>query len=1797
MSAIVVEAKQEKAPLISPNLQDVLPENRTVSTNAPPSNNTGNAVENQKTANSDFGTSTVFIENIGQFDPRARFQTQANGANVYFSENAVWFTLLEPPTKGPNADYLSAAIRDGIAAEQQKPRKGVNLKVNLIGSNPHPTIESFNRVATSFSYFTGNNPANWQTDVPVWDGIRYVDVYPGMDLEITSEQSRLVWQFLVTDTSRFYDKSNQVVQQGIRIKIAGHQRLQAQNNTHDIATDVGTLPLPIIRVNGTELLPDVDANGDLIIPTPAQTSTSLGIYKTVSYTIPTSKELNLLSFMQSNSTTQTANRENVSQQSSGISPIYSAYFGTKYTLGDSIAVDSDGGVYVAGSPGWDDFPTGVGVFYLPGASSTSYDSFVAKIDLDTNQLIYTAFFKTRPDPECDSAGSVGGIAVDNNKNLYVVGITGNPDFPTTAGVIDRQFTDDCPGNPHPYYEQRAESFVLKLNAAGNQLLYSTFLGGSEYDGAGSIFVNEDGSAYVAGITYSTNIPKGTQGYSHTLDGLFDVFITKLSPAADQQEFFTYIGGSDIDYSGTVKVGNDGSVYLAGVTVSSDFPVTTDAYIDSYSSSSSCNSSSCKNAFAIKLDSTGNILMYATYLGEVGSGGVYDLDVDETGHAYIGGWARNAVFPHTLLIGPGSLSSNGAADGFAVKLSTDGKSADYSTLIGGTTFDGVYAISIDNLGNAYLVGMSDSDDFPFTSNAIDTSLEEFDTDLIIATLNPSGSQLTYATFFGGSSSDYMSWHGAPLDSNGNINILVRDTESTDFPTNHPPIGNGIDGSDEYFGWYTAAVVRFSTNASAYDCLGTPLSPIAQAVMSEVEDQQQGYCKNHFDDTSGLIILPPGDAAFERFEDLARSAYYEIDFTNMLWDEDGREEGDSPSRIFLRGVKALYDDVQDNLTYYPPEGVKVRILVGLKKNTWHPFKDQRVLVMEDLATLQIPRNDTKWQVEVAVYRDGIDAAVSPIHSHVKMMIVDGSTVVAAGYNMQYTYLNGGTRRDMGLQVSGPIAVHSLQVFDGLWAGAIRCENYDSNVCTQETTIFGPIDHNQVILDPTPQGNDIVFSLFRDDVDKTADDAIVAAINSANINVNVMQNRFMTGFFSVTPYARAILDALQQEGTQVYAKILVTQEPESALTFNTAGLCALKNRLSWEDSSKLQYLDTRYSKYPVHTKALSIDNSFVIVGSQNFDRSAWGDDFALGDLSEYNLAIDSTSGTNNAATEFDSYFMDEWSSVNSDPVICSLNETLQSDISEAAPGSIIFIPDGVYSTSFTIDKPLVIVGAGPNQTIIQPSGGEPAFQVTSSDVVIANMKISEGDGYGIKLIDSSPSSLKNIQINRVVFENNTQGGVLAQGLIPGSPMNYVIENNTFIGGVDGVVINMIETQAETSVIRDNIYSGQSNAPIHILSSDDSRVEYSYNLFDDCGLGDCAANWVQGSVSVTSNVHDNLFDLDPLFVNPEDGAYQLSAGSPAIDAGDPTLFHDLLLDGNNDGIIQIDLGAFEYDYSSVSNVAPVASAGNDQTITLGDDTVVNVTYSDADNTENHSARIDWGDGIVEDTPVNATGPGTGDVTAQHTYTSAGTYTVEVCVTDLYGAVGCDTTTIVVNNTFPLTPILDDFNRADGAIGNNWSGNTSGYNILSNQLLVKSKNANLDIYWNNTSFGPDQEVYFTFSSVSSTAYDQDLLLKAQDTSSWGAMIDVQYDATWNRVIIWTFAQGQSWVQYGSDIPVTFANGDQFGARALADGTVEVYRNGVLLATRDVTSWPYYSGGGYLGLWFGDAKNVLIDDFGGGNIP
>ena len=181
----------------------------------------------------------------------------------------------------------------------------------------------------------------------------------------------------------------------------------------------------------------------------------------------------------------------------------------------------------------------------------------------------------------------------------------------------------------------------------------------------------------------------------------------------------------------------------------------------------------------------------------------------------------------------------------------------------------------------------------------------------------------------------------------------------------------------------------------------------------------------------------------------------------------------------------------------------------------------------------------------------------------------------------------------------------------------------------------------------------------------------------------------------------------------------------------------------------------------------------------------------------------------------------------------------------------------------------------------------------------------------------------------------------------------------------------------------------------------------------------------------------------------------------------------------------------------------------------------------------------------------------------------------------------------FPSTVVLDTFNRANGAPGSNWSGATSGYAISSNRLDVGSGGA---LFW-TSQFGPDQEAFITLTTIDSTGTRQNILLKSQSRTSWNSgVIEVAYSAVNKRIQVWTYSSAQGWVQRGANISVTMVNGDTFGARARANGMVEVYRNGVLLATRDASAWTYAGNGGYIGIWFYRSNKAFVDNFGGGTI-
>ena len=182
------------------------------------------------------------------------------------------------------------------------------------------------------------------------------------------------------------------------------------------------------------------------------------------------------------------------------------------------------------------------------------------------------------------------IAVDANNCAYITGITTSSDFPTE--------------NPYQAHQGSIDIFVTKLSSSGSSLIYSTYLGGESSDDGRGIFVDIEGNAYVTGSTGSTDFPTENP-YQTDVEGYWDVFVTKLSSSGNSLIYSTYLGGGSDDYGSGISVDIDGNAYVTGYTLSTDFP-TENPY--------QANLERYWDVFVTKLSSSGNSLIYSTYLG-------------------------------------------------------------------------------------------------------------------------------------------------------------------------------------------------------------------------------------------------------------------------------------------------------------------------------------------------------------------------------------------------------------------------------------------------------------------------------------------------------------------------------------------------------------------------------------------------------------------------------------------------------------------------------------------------------------------------------------------------------------------------------------------------------------------------------------------------------------------------------------------------------------------------------------------------------------------------------------------------------------------------------------------------------------------------------------------------------------------------------------------------------------------------------------------------------------------------------
>jgi YVTN family beta-propeller protein len=587
-----------------------------------------------------------FEPNQGQTDPRVRFVARGSGYALFLTSNEAVLSLrsqksvvgIQKQEKRP----LSVADDLKAITDQEQLTTDI-LRLRLVGADAGSTATPLSELPGKSSYFLGNDPKRWRTDVPTYAEVKYQNVYPGVDLVYYGNQGRLEYDFMVAPGA----------------------------DPSAIALAVEAVP-PAGGGGGTPLL-QVDAtHGDLVIQTKGG---KVRFHKPTVYQPAESGESSVVRRQLQGiaddgpRTTDSVNEKLKDQNPKFlkgryvlaadnrihfeipnydkskplvIDPVlsYSTYVGGNgEDVGLGMAVDSSGDAYLTGHTSSINFPT---MNPIRSANAGGTDVFVSKLNAAGSALVYSTYLGG----SSDDNGTA--IAVDSSGNAYVTGQTRSTNFPTM--------------NPIQVVNAGgADAFVAKLNAAGSALVYSTYLGGSNYDTIGGIAVDSSGNAFVSGLTASTNFPTMNPIQSANAGG-YDAFVAKLNALGSALVYSTYLGGSDTENGYNIAVDSSSNAYISGITRSTNFPTVNPMQ--------SANAGGW-DTFVAKVNAAGSALVYSTYLG--GSGD--DLDegfaVDSSGNAYVIGYTASTDFP---TMNPIQAANAGGFDVFVAKIGTGQRTA-------------------------------------------------------------------------------------------------------------------------------------------------------------------------------------------------------------------------------------------------------------------------------------------------------------------------------------------------------------------------------------------------------------------------------------------------------------------------------------------------------------------------------------------------------------------------------------------------------------------------------------------------------------------------------------------------------------------------------------------------------------------------------------------------------------------------------------------------------------------------------------------------------------------------------------------------------------------------------------------------------------------------------------------------------------------------------------------------------------------------------------------------------------------
>lgn len=609
----------------------------------------------------------LFVQNVGQFAPPADFQMWGAGPGTWWiAGHSLW---------------VSWPLANGTAQ---------TLQMSFIGANPASRPLPFDPQPVVVSYFIGSDPARWRPAVPVWGGIRYADLYPDIDIELSGQWGHLTARLLARP---------------------GADLRAVQMRVEEIA------PTPrVLKTMGP------NANGQLDLPylSPPASAADTSAVPSLLYSTYIGGSLSDWGYdiavgadgaAYITGGTQSADFPNtpgafdgsfnqgvfdafvIKLNPAGTGLIYATFLGgADDDRGYAIAVDPQGRAYVAGGTNSSNFPTLVGSWdrTLGGVS----DAFAVRLNAAGSSLEYATYLGGT------DVEKAWDIALGPDGTAYVVGETTSANFPTTAGAY---LSPNRGGR---------DAFLVHLKADGSGAIYSTVLGGGDIDSAMGVAVDKAGAAYVAGFTDSANFPITAGAWDSTYNGSRDAFVAKLNSAGTGLLYATFVGGSTLDEATAIALDGAGCAYLRGLTASRDFPTTPGAFDRTHNGGYMGDDDS----FVVKLNAAGAAPVYSTYLGGISFDWGDGIVVDRLGRAYVVVRTESPDYPRTA--GAYDTSHNGYWDAALTVLSPDGSQLSYSTFLGGWYIDTGEGIALGSDGSIYLVGATESDNFPTTAGAYD-----------------------------------------------------------------------------------------------------------------------------------------------------------------------------------------------------------------------------------------------------------------------------------------------------------------------------------------------------------------------------------------------------------------------------------------------------------------------------------------------------------------------------------------------------------------------------------------------------------------------------------------------------------------------------------------------------------------------------------------------------------------------------------------------------------------------------------------------------------------------------------------------------------------------------------------------------------------------------------------------------------------------------------------------------------------------------------------------------------------------